>query len=106
MQEAAEAAARLKQEEQARLERQECPAAESSAHAGKPSTARPAKLSPASSSDESLAKAGARCPNGIAQVLHIPHPLHIHQGKERLVHDVQASFPHSLAQSRCTYASL
>ena len=92
--------------EQARLERQECPAVESSAHAGEPSTAGPAKLSPASSSDESLAQPRARRPNGIAQVLHIPHPFHRHQGKERLVHDVQASFPHSLAQSRCLYASL
>ncbi len=67
-QEAAEAAARAKQEEQAKLERQERPAAEPSVHAEEPSTAGPSKLSRASSSDESLGQP-APIPNGISQVL-------------------------------------
>jgi len=65
---AAEPAARTKQEEQAKLERQERPAAEPSVHAGEPSTAGPAKLSRTSSSDESLAQTMHGRPNGVHQV--------------------------------------
>ena len=67
-QEAAEAAARSRQEEQAKLERQERPAAEPSVHAGEPSTAGPGKFSRTSSSDESVAQAAPSRPNGISQV--------------------------------------
>ena len=67
-QEAAEAALRAKQDEQAKLERQERPAAEPSVHAGEASTAGPAELSRASSTDESTAQAAPLRPNGVTQV--------------------------------------
>lgn len=67
-QEAAEAASRTKQDEQAKLERQERPAAEPSVHAGEASTAGPAELSRASSTDDSTAQAAPLRTNGISQV--------------------------------------
>ena len=66
MQEAAEADAKAKLEEQTKLERQERPAAQPSESAEEPSTAGPAKLSRASSDDEPHPE--LRRPNGTVHV--------------------------------------